>query len=799
MQMKSYLDLIPVSTKLHRRQTRMTRLCIVLSVFLITAIFSMADMFLRSQKLQAIQANGSWHAAFKDLTEEQMAIIEARPDVKSAGRYAVTNYRLDMGYHVGGTQTAICGFDEAFLSMLPSIEIQSGSFPQSNEEALVSESMRERLGVEIGDVISLEGNEAASNANHLANKYAREYKITGFFQDTSDLQRGGAFGICLNADAYMDSFQHITSENSFEYFVEFAPHCKIQHSVEDICNGLNISKDSVSENTKLIALLLQSSDGYIETIYLVAIVLAVLVAFSGMLMILGSMNSNVAQRTEFFGMMRCIGATPRQVRKFVRAEALSWCKSAIPAGLVCSIVLVWGLCAMLEHMSQTYFGEMPNYGISGIGVFSGCVIGLLTVLIAARSPAKKASKASPLAAVSGNAGTVFAAGKVFSKRRHAAYNRKIHIETALGIHHATGSWKNLLLLTCSFGFSIILFLSFSIGIDFMHHSLTPLRPYTPDVSIVGPENTCLIPDTLFSELQKSPYIKRIFGRSFAYNLPVKLNGKAKTVNLISYEKYQFNWAQEDLVNGSIEDAKKGKGVLIMNGARFPVKKEDTACLTTNLGKFNLKISGVLSYVPYSNGTADATLICSEALFHKLTGESGYTILDIQLENESDFAVSEIRETAGDGFTFSDRRASNHEVRAVYVSFALFVYGFLAIVALIAAFNMINTTQMSLAARMKQYGAMRAIGTSLRQLNRMVIAEIATYCFGGLLIGCGLGIPVHRLLYREVITSRWGDLWSFPFGMLILIVLVMLAAAVAAVLRPLNRLKRMSVIDTIGAQ
>lgn len=333
----------------------------------------------------------------------------------------------------------------------------------------------------------------------------------------------------------------------------------------------------------------------------------------------------------------------------------------------------------------------------------------------------------------------------------------------------------------------------------MHHSLTPLRPYTPDVSIVSPENTCLIPDTLFSELQKSPYVKRIYGRNFAYDIPITLNGEDKTVNLISYEKYQFGWVQEDLEYGSIEDAKKGKGVLIMNGARFPVKKGDTACLITNLGNFNLKISGILNYVPYSNRTADATMICSEALFRKLTGESGYTILNIQLENESDFAVSEIREAAGDKFTFSDWRASNREVRAVYVSFALFVYGFLAIVALIAAFNMINTTQMSLAARIKQYGAMRAIGTSLRQLNCMVIAETATYCFGGLLIGCGLGIPLHRLLYRELITSRWGDIWCFPIGMLILIVLIMVAAAVAAMIGPINRLKRMSVIDTIGAQ
>mgnify|MGYP002545673711 CR=1 FL=1 len=42
--MKSYLSLIPISAKVHRRQNRMTLLCIIFSVFMVTAIFSMAEM-----------------------------------------------------------------------------------------------------------------------------------------------------------------------------------------------------------------------------------------------------------------------------------------------------------------------------------------------------------------------------------------------------------------------------------------------------------------------------------------------------------------------------------------------------------------------------------------------------------------------------------------------------------------------------------------------------------------------------------------------------------------------------------
>ena len=48
--MKSYLSLIPISAKVRKRQNRMTMLCIIISVLLVTAIFSMADMGIRMEK-----------------------------------------------------------------------------------------------------------------------------------------------------------------------------------------------------------------------------------------------------------------------------------------------------------------------------------------------------------------------------------------------------------------------------------------------------------------------------------------------------------------------------------------------------------------------------------------------------------------------------------------------------------------------------------------------------------------------------------------------------------------------------
>ena len=59
--MKSYLSLIPISARVRRRQNRLTILCIVTAVFLVTAIFSVADMMLRTQTGRAAGKSGSWH------------------------------------------------------------------------------------------------------------------------------------------------------------------------------------------------------------------------------------------------------------------------------------------------------------------------------------------------------------------------------------------------------------------------------------------------------------------------------------------------------------------------------------------------------------------------------------------------------------------------------------------------------------------------------------------------------------------------------------------------------------------
>ena len=495
--MKHYLDLIKISAKQHRRQNRMTRFCIVLSVFLVTVIFGMADMEMRLQLMQAKETDGNWHAAFS-VDEEQGEFLKARPEVEAVARYGTLNYHLKDGYRINETETGICGFDQEFQEMIPDARVVEGTFPEMDNEAVINENIKVRLGMEIGDTFEMSTPQGE----------IKKYRVTGIAKNTALTAELDAFCIFLNAEGFAALYGEESKDaGEVFYYVKFRPFCNIQQAIDEISSQFGLGLEQVRQNAKVLMLMFQSRDSYLMQFYFVAAVLSVLVVIAGILMITASMNSSIARRTEFFGMMRCLGATGKQVIRFVRREALSWCKTAIPYGVFAGIFVIWLLCGMLRHLSPGFFDGLPVFGISWMGIAAGVLVGLVTVLLAAGSPAKRASGVSPLTAVSGNAGTVQAV-------KRTANTWLFKVDTALGVHHATGSKKNFFLITGSFAFSIILFLAFSTAIDFMHHAVTPLRPSAPDIYIYKGDHTNQIPLSLAGKIREYPGVKCVFGRSY---------------------------------------------------------------------------------------------------------------------------------------------------------------------------------------------------------------------------------------------------------------------------------------------
>lgn len=786
--MKSYLDLVPISAKVHRKQSRMSIFCIVLAVFLVTTIFGMADMFIRSQIMEAQSESGNWHIGIENISDEDAAVIAARPDVAALSSYGVLNFRGNLEYTLDGTSAVICGSDESLFTAIFPDMVTEGNFPQESNEAMITENARGMMGLNIGDEITLD---TADGAGYT-------FTVSAFVANTSHLMSSDSYGIFLTTETFRSIYPGVINGDPIDYntvfYVQFASTRNVQSAIANLKAQFNLSDDQVSENTKLLGLLGQSANSFMMQVYTAAVVLFVLVLLAGIMMIASSLNSNVAQRTEFFGLMRCVGATPKQVMRMVRKEALNWCRFAIPAGVLGGIVLIWILCFILRYLSPEYFGAMPAFSISIPSIIAGIVVGLMTVLLAARSPAKRAAKVSPLSAVSGNANDL-------KPVRKAANTKNLKVDTSLGIHHAKSSRKNFILMVGSFALSIILFLGFSVTIEFMNHTLTPLYPWAPDISIVSPDNTCSIDRAYIDALKENPAVDSVFGRMFAYDVPVIVNGNEQKVDVISYEQKQFEWAKSYLQAGSLETVQNEPNTgLVVYEAQNTIEIGDTVMMDIDGQSTEIRIVGVLSASPFNNAADVGTIICSEDTFQQIFGQSDYTIIDMQLSaSASDADVNTIHQNFGSGYTFVDKRLDNSSTLGIYYCVWLFLYGFLVLIALITIFNVINSIALSVAARTKQYGAFRAIGLSNRQLSKMIIAEAATYAITGSIVGTVLGLICNKFLFGLLVSYKWGESWKIPWAELAVIVLIVAFSVVLAVHGPIKKIHNTSIVDTISAQ
>lgn len=781
-QMKHYLKLVPISAKIHRKQSKMTRICITLAVLLVAVMFGLADMYLQGVTRHEMEESGNWHYEFHSIDTQTASFISARPDVEIAGWHNTIS--SEAGYSIKEQTISISAqerkvFEDIFLN-----GIAEGEYPDTPNEIAVSSSFKNTASVSLNETIALckpDGN-------------TTDYLIVGFLNDTetSRLITGNTPIVVMTPEGLGTLAVNNAIEN---YVIQFSRLCNIPDIINDIKAGNNLSDEQITENIPLLSIQgqLEGKTG-VNQIYQVAFILSVIVMLTCILMISSSLNSNVAERTEFFGMLRCLGATKRQIMRFVRLEGLYWCKTAIPIGIIFSVVIVWILSAAMRVINPQWFSSMPILGISWISVIASILLGLLTVLLAARSPAKRAAKVSPLTAVSGNAGQT-------ASFRKAANTTAFKIETALGIHHAKAKKKNYILMTGAFAVCITLFLTFSTLVDFMKNAFVP-PIYTPELSIASETNTCSIFNELLEQIKQNDVVKRAYGRMFAYEVPAENNGKNYNANLISYEENQFRWAADSLIAGSIETVMQQENqVLFVQTGNIDVQVGDNISLTINNRPQIVTVAGILSDSPLARVEGTETFFCSEATFTALTGETGYTIIDIQFENNASSEDVKAIESifSNGGVIFSDSLSQIQQQRNLYHTFAILVYGFLSIIVAITIFHIMNTISMGAATKMKEYGAMRAIGMSNRQLVKMIIAEAGTYAINGVIWGCIIGLPMHWIIYVSLITNIWRTAWSVPFIPLILIIAIVLSASLLAVREPAKRLQRMSIVENISAQ
>ncbi|MDN9927293.1 FtsX-like permease family protein, partial [Clostridioides difficile] len=172
----------------------------------------------------------------------------------------------------------------------------------------------------------------------------------------------------------------------------------IRKATSDIKNTFNLSDKQIGKNERLLSIIGQGDSDFSKPLYLTAGLLFVLVLVASIIMIYNSFNMSVIERVKFFGLLRCLGSSKHQVKKFVVLESLILSIKAIPIGLVLGSLVTIISSIFLKYVNEL-FSSMPILKVSFIGIAFGIIVGFLTVILSAIIPAKKASRVSPLSAV----------------------------------------------------------------------------------------------------------------------------------------------------------------------------------------------------------------------------------------------------------------------------------------------------------------------------------------------------------------------------------------------------------------
>ena len=98
-----------------------------------------------------------------------------------------------------------------------------------------------------------------------------------------------------------------------------------------------------------------------QSLYIVAGFLVLLVLIAGAVMIAASFNTNVLERVQFYGLLRCLGASKVQVKHFVIFQGLRQSIKGVPIGLVAGQIITWCACLLLKSISGERFSEIPLF------------------------------------------------------------------------------------------------------------------------------------------------------------------------------------------------------------------------------------------------------------------------------------------------------------------------------------------------------------------------------------------------------------------------------------------------------
>ena len=379
-------------------------LAIALTTVLFTSLFTIgASINYSFQQQNFRQAGGDMHATFKNLTEEQLLELQDDPLAKETGARLFVGMTGDEP-PFNKSHVEISYMDESEAKHY-FIEPTEGSLPrEGTDEAATDTRVLALLGVEpkVGATFTIPVgiDENTQDAQYIE----RTFTLSGWWEYDSAivasnvlLPRSAAEELCA-----LSAGDPQSQTGKWHLDIMFDSAFGIQENAEQVLSNHGYQCDdpnadnyiAIGVNWGYSAAQIDATADPMTILALAAMLL--LIMFTGYLIIYNVFQISVTNDIRFYGLLKTIGTTGKQIRRMIRRQAFLLSLAGIPLGWVVGFVVgVWLTPIIMAQTSYTStFVSFNPLIFIGSAIFS-----LLTVRISCHRPGKMAARVSPVEAV----------------------------------------------------------------------------------------------------------------------------------------------------------------------------------------------------------------------------------------------------------------------------------------------------------------------------------------------------------------------------------------------------------------
>ena len=839
----------------NRRRTVITLFGIIISVAMVTAVFTSVGSLMRSLSDITAAYDGAWHAQYMNLQDKDVQTLSKQKNVKTIGLLAdIGQMDCNTKEDSGRNETSIIAGNQNLFA-INKMKPAAGRLPNNTRELMVTKSylQRNKLNWKVGDTVTVQtasyptGAQEAEATGGEPIVENRTFTVCGILEVQNQLTgMNGAF--CGMDDTVAGGY---TAQVQFSHLGSNTP--KDIKAAAKAVYGKAVNNDWSDLYTIHTDYLMyngvQMSDEVTQALYGFVAIILLIIILASVFMIYDSFAVSYQQRARYLGMLASVGATRTQKRGSVYFEGFILGCIGIPIGILCGI---GGIAVTLRALSDSFMKTvMVATGDSirlravvdwKIIVFS-VLISALTIFISAWIPAHRASKITPIEALrQTNTVKVKKAKKLKTSRLR---QKLFGFEDVLAVKNYKRNAKRSRTVVLALAVSVILFLTttnFTSMLTTMVDSEyvgMQFDVYESVYSSDGPLSVDLV-EKLNKEVSRMPGIESIRicadNQMLVDGLDKQLTAEAKKANMARYmnvlgvDNDTFAaLAKEAGIDPSVcQDDKIPTGILI-NRVQVPTVEKQSLVLNPLQGslagqtltgsmegydsegnelyaKYTAKVAAQMNKEASNLGSfMRPTLVVPmhSYLVHfpsvlaerNIVSYARYYITAQDHDRVYTEVSDLLNDTEGISHNGYDATAQAETMRALRIVVMTFGYGFITLITLISVMNIINTISSGMEERRREFAMIKSVGMTPRSFKKSIYLENIRYGVMALVWGLPVSLGLDFLMYK-ILGGSFDYGYTFRWYYYLAAALAVFAVIGVALLDALDKIKKDNLIETL---